>query len=299
VSEIKYDVTGVDHEKSRARTGEPPKPGVYRCKIRELNPGFSKGEDGKPDRSRPRIEVIAEVIDERYQGAYLYSYLTYDENSKWKFDQFLQAMGFDTEKNEKGKFKTEKMVGKTLKIRVRAGSNQSGEYRGEVGSFLPDDGEEDTSEDEEALEDMSDENDEELLEEEEEDLVEEEEEDREAELSAMSVDDLKPIAKDLGITLSGKTKKTLIEAILEAETAAEGEEEVIEDEEVIEEDESIEEDSDYLTEDQLKAMSPEELREVAKDFDLDVKALRVKSKVIAAILEAQGAPTGDDEEMPF
>ncbi len=69
----------------------------------------------------------------------------------------------------------------------------------------------------------------------------------------------------------------------------------------------------YLTEDDLQAMDIKELGKIATEFDLDPQALvvrnrakkvdldKTKAAVIAAILEAQGAPEGDDavDEDPF
>ena len=69
---------------------------------------------------------------------------------------------------------------------------------------------------------------------------------------------------------------------------------------------------EYLTEEQLQAMDVKELGKVATDFDIDPQALVVrhrnkkvnmeatKAAVIAAILEAQGAPAEDeDDDNPF
>lgn len=69
-----------------------------------------------------------------------------------------------------------------------------------------------------------------------------------------------------------------------------------------------EEDSDYVTEEELTAMDLKAVGEVAKEFDLDPKeyvvnfrgkfsSQRTQAKLIAAILEAQGAePEGSDGE---
>jgi len=71
---------------------------------------------------------------------------------------------------------------------------------------------------------------------------------------------------------------------------------------------SDEPEGEYLTEDQLAAMDVKELGKIAGEFDIDPQTLvvrnrakkvdlaKTKSAVIAAILEAQGAPADSDED---
>lgn len=302
---VKYDITKSDPESARAvGTMEPPKPGIYRFLISETNAGFAK-EGGNEDKSRPRLEVIFSCLDEKHKGAQLWLYIplpgSASENdfSNQKFDQLLQAVGFtDGKKNRKGELDTDKVLkGKTVKLRVRGGSNQNGDYRAEYGSVFPDDGEDEVAtSDDELMEE-----DEDVMEEDE--VLEDEEEafDAEArmgELAQMSVAELKAIGKEYGIKLGGLTKSTLVDAIVEAESEA-VEEEVLEDDEVMEDEEEVMEDEDeaeYLTRDQLTAMDRTELAQTARDFDITPAGMK-RSEVIDAILEAQQAP--DEDEEPF
>jgi hypothetical protein len=66
---IKYDVSEINPEDSAGGALEDPRPGVYNCVIKEINHGFSKGEDGKPDKSRARLEVVFQVQDDPYKGS--------------------------------------------------------------------------------------------------------------------------------------------------------------------------------------------------------------------------------------
>lgn len=159
MAKIKYDVSGVDHKKAREVINfESPTPGVYRAVVKEMNPGFSKGEDGKPDKSRPRIEVIFSITGpkakKQFIGAQLWYYLTFGEGyPKEKLDQFLQAFGVDTSKKSKGQFDTDDIIGEDCKIQVKKGSNQAGEYRGEVGNVMPADDADDDDDDDGDLDD--------------------------------------------------------------------------------------------------------------------------------------------------
>jgi hypothetical protein len=308
VVKVKYDISKSDPEQARAAGNfEAPKPGIYRYQISEVNAGFSKDGDNNQDKSRPRLEIIFSCLDEKYKGSQVWLYIPMpgstaeNEFSTQKLDQLLQAVGFsDGKRNRKGEFDSDKVLkGKVVKVRVRGGSNQSGDYRAEYGSVFPDDGV-DADGDTLTSDDELMEEDEEVMEDE---VMEDEEEAfdaeaRMAELSQMSVSDLKGIGKEYGIKLGGLTKSTLVDAIVAAEAEeAEAEEEVEEDE--IMEDEEVmedEEDVEYLTRDGLMAMDRAELAQTARDFDITPAGMK-RSEVIEAILEAQAAPEEDEE--PF
>lgn len=244
---------------------EPPKPGVYTAKIAEINAGFSKGEDGKPDPQRPRLEVIWEITDKRYKGARIWDYVTFGTNTQWKLAQFLNALGLGSKDNVSGEFDTKKLapkgtdIGKTGKpiawtssgsaearLRVRAGTNQSGEYRAEVGAILPM-----ADEDEDAVDEFGD------------------------------------------------------DAETEEETEEKEEVEEVEDDGEFEDDgeaEEVEEVTIYDA-DELKAMAPADIKELATYWEIDFKGKK-KSEVIAAIAKAQDdftseAAAEDDDDMPF
>lgn len=302
---VKYDIRGSDPDKAAAAGNfTPPRPGVYPFKIIEVNAGFSKS-DGEPDRKRPRLEVVFSCQDPRYKGGQVWLYLpvkgstAYEKVSEQKWDQLLQAVGYtDGKKNRSGEFDTDKiLLNKLVKVRVKEGANQGGEYRAEFGSVFPFDGDES----ELALDD--DLSDDDALADDDEELADEEEtgQDRAAELADTPVPDLKTMAKELGIVLKGKTKATLIEAIVEAEAAAAEEpddEEVIGDDDELE-DEATSSDDDYYTRDGLQEMTPAEIKTVAEQFDIVLKKGMKVGEVIDLILEKQGAGEDGDDELPW
>lgn len=241
---LKYDLSNSDADKAAGGADfEPPKPGVYEAKVREINLTHPKDQKtGKPDASRDMLEVVYEITDKKFKGSRLWDYIV-DVNdpeaaSAWKYDQFLQAFEVASKKKRKGTFDTDDIIGEACKIRVKAGSYK-GNYSADVGAVLAWNPDEDEESDDEEIEDDEDEieDDDDL---EEEDDIDEDEED--------------------------------------------------EDEEDEEEDDD---DGDYLTEDGLSEKSLAELKSIASD-DFEIDPLpKGKSKIIAAILEAQGA---DDEE---
>lgn len=152
---ITFDVSGSDPDNA-TKDVEPPKPGLYTCKVAEINPGFSKdSETGKPDKSRPRLEVVYRIQGKKSTGAPLWDYLSFSEASQWKLDQFLQAVGIATKKKRKGSFDTAKVVGKTVKVRV-VGEGSGDNYRARVKGVFKFDGAADEDADEEDVEDEED-----------------------------------------------------------------------------------------------------------------------------------------------
>lgn len=184
---ITFDVSNSDPDKA-TQDVEPPKPGVYLCKVAEINPGFSKDDDGKPDKDRPRLEVVYRIHKGNSKGAPLWDYLSFSEAAQWKLDQFLQAVGVANKKKRKGSFDSSKVIGKLVKVRV-TGQGSGEDYRARVrGVFAydPDLEEEETEEDE----DENGDEEEEEEETEEEETEEEEEEDDEVELDEDDLDQL-------------------------------------------------------------------------------------------------------------
>ena len=228
MAKIKYDVSGVDHKKAaEAANFEQPTPGTYRCKVREMNPGFSK-KDGKPDKTRPRIEVIFEVVDKKFKGARLWYYLTFGEGyPKEKFDQFLQAFGINTAKKSKGEFDTDRMVGKFCTVQVKKGTNQTGDYRAEVANVLPDQGENDDEDDDDVTDDDEDddvtEEDEEESSDDEEDDEDDEEEEPDDEYDTMDVKALRAELKSRDLETKG-AKPALIDRLRKDDAGGEDDE---------------------------------------------------------------------------
>lgn len=131
---IKFDVSDQDPDESTSAP-EPPPPGLYKAKILSAIPGYKTGEDGKPDKSAPRIEVTYEVIEtadsknKDYKGGgRVWDYVTFYETTKRRLDQFLQAVGVATGSKRTGQFDPEKLANKIVKIRVN-GRKGEDEYR--------------------------------------------------------------------------------------------------------------------------------------------------------------------------
>jgi hypothetical protein len=143
MAKVKYDVSGQDPEKSKARVFVDPQPGVYLCEIVECKPGF-KNVDGKPDKKQPRLEVIYEVIDDDVvppaaKGARLWDYISFGDSSKWKLDQFLLAVGETNTKKREGTFDTDSVIGMPVRIRVigsTIGEGQAARYKAEAKNVM-------------------------------------------------------------------------------------------------------------------------------------------------------------------
>lgn len=134
---IKFDVSASDPE-AAVGGGEPPKPGVYSCKIVGCKLGYKKKEDSEElDKSRPRIEVIYQVLDDgEFKGSQLYDYISLGEASVWKLDQFLLALGLASSKKRTGQWDPEKQKSKEVKVLVAKDNNSDGEYRAKVRKVL-------------------------------------------------------------------------------------------------------------------------------------------------------------------
>jgi len=314
---LKYDVSESDPEEAKAQgVFEAIKPGLYLFEISEVNVGFSKGDDGKPDKTKPRIEVVFKCLDAKYKNAQVWGYFvqkghpSYDKKAAQKFDQLLLAVKFtDGKKNRVGELDTDKHIkGKKVVVRVRAGKNQDGDARGEFGSVFPPEtptGSSDTTggtADDELIE-----GDDEVMENGDDEMIEEGEEidwdARRAELAGADVPSLKEIAKTYEVKITGMKKSEVVDALLafEKENVPAGDDDEIldDDEEIIEDDSNGKE---YLTRAGLLEMETAEIARIAKeDFDLVIKGKK-KSEVISMIIVAQAAPGDVDEngeEMPF
>lgn len=288
MAKVKVDMRGVDPEESMQSDYAPCPTGIHKAKIISCDPGYAKGEDGKPDKSRPKLTVVFRVVEGNYSQLWYHLSFSDKEYPRKKMDQFLQTVGILSKTKRTGEFDTDSIVNKIVNVTVAAERDRQ-EYTPRVVDVLP------ATNDDDDLDLSDDELDEEFTEEDTEDEEELEEElYTEDDLKSKSAADLRAILKgDFDITSKVRDKAKLIELILEAQGTDEEEDDDDlmddEDEEMMED----EEQSPFLTEAQLKAASVDELKGYAKDFDLSVKG-KTKAQVIAAILEAQGA----DEE-PF
>ena len=269
---LKFDVTGSDPARAN-QNFEPPKPGVYRAKVAEINSGFSK-TDGKPDRTKPRLEVIYHIQHPDYMNAPLWDYIAFTEASQWKLDQFLQATGVATAKKRKGSFDTDRLIGKFVNVRVRAGKNLQDEYKADVGGVWAATEEDEDFEDEDAEEEEDLEEDEDEDEEDEE--AEEEEDEPEDVYAGMSVAQLRTAAKDKGLETKGTASAIKTRLIEFDEAQAEEDEEDEEDEEA--------EDDGY------DALSLKDLRAELDERGLEHAEVKGKANLIALLRENDEEP---------
>lgn len=249
---IEFDVSNSDPEAAISSGNfESPQPGIYTVAVKSVTPGFSKNNDGSLDKNRPRVEVIFQVQDPPYKGSQLWYYLTFGEAALWKLDQFLQVFGIATANKRKGSFKPSQVEGKKCKVRIRAGKDNSNNYRGEVAAVLPltaesngasassaDDadifGDSDTGTDDTVIEGTATEATNETVDEpSDDDLFADESADEpatptytEAELKPMSPPQIGEIAATLGISVKGKKKSEVIREILEKQMANDDDEEM-------------------------------------------------------------------------
>lgn len=246
---VKFDVRSSDPDKAISG-GEQPPPGLYKAKIKELKTGYAKGDDGEPDKTRPRLEVVYELVGKKNANfVNLYDYLSFSEAAQWRLDQFLQAVGVASKSKRTGTFKTEQYLGHPVRIRVK-GETYNNEYRARVGQVMggsDEDLEDDDfvgGDDEGVPGDTANEDEGEIANEDTEDPEEPEEDEpepeefdregRQVELKELDIKALREIATGLDIkdrTVRAK-KATLVPAILDAEEAAGGEGEEPEEEDL-------------------------------------------------------------------
>lgn len=213
-------------------------------------------------------------------------------------------------------------------IKTKMGKDQNGDPRAEVQSFLlpkgaKDDDDEDDDEDEDDVEDADDDDedddddddasddddededdedsdddeDEEDDDDEEDDEEDEDDDDgaRKAELEALTIAKLRPIAKALDIDTKGLDKVALISSILEEEAEAAGS---ADDEDDEDEDED---DAESELREELEELSEIALRKRAKAAGAKLAQYKgkEKSEVIDLIVELELEDEEDDDEEPF
>lgn len=304
MAKVKYDVTGTEFGQQKEFAAQPKK-GVYPAKIVEINPGFSKGEDGKPDKSRPRLEVIYEIMDkdavspegESAFGARIWDYVSpKSEAAEWRYAAWLEALGIagEKKKDRKGEFDTDEYVGAMVKIRVKPDTNLDGDYRAKVGGIfalpedeVPSDDDEDDDEDNEDNEDDEEED--------------EEDEEEEVDYSELTIKDLRELVVERELltkkkAAAEKKKKALIE-LLEEDDASDEDEDEDEDEDDGDEDDEDEDDDDEGDEDEeelpFEEWSIKELRTECEKRGLNSKG---KKAALVKRLEADAEDDDDDED---
>lgn len=285
---IRYDVTGSDPDEAEQIQGdfESPRPGQYVAKILEMK---KKGSGGDP--KKPMLEVVFEMINADKKSnlssvkskARMWYYLMLPGHPSFepgafvvqKLDQFLLAIGVAGKKSKrKGTFDPDEHTDKEVGLVVRAGTNQEGEYRGEVASVFVYDPEtfgqdvEDDDDDVSGLED--------------EDIEVEDDEDGDVEpYEEWALADLRAELEARELDTKGK-RAAMVERLEEDDASTEEEPE----EESEEEEEDDEEEGEY------DSMSIKELRAELEARDLDVKGTK---PTLISRLEDNDENGGEDE----
>lgn len=152
MAKVKIKVGKTDVEKGAASGDfEEAPPGLYTAVLDTCKPGHAKGEDGKPDKSRPYLECIYKFTGEGRDGDKLsknygqvWDYVSFSEAAKWKLAQFAMAMGIPV--NAKGELDGEleiedgkpgTVIGREVIVRIKKDSDQDGNYRAKVGAVMP------------------------------------------------------------------------------------------------------------------------------------------------------------------
>lgn len=207
---------------------ETAPPGLYVAKLTSCEQHYAKGDGGKPDKKRPSLECIWQIVGVGREGekspvrySQIWDYVSQrdSEDVHWKQAQFAAAMGLgDGSKNVNVTKDTEEFVGTLALIRVKKDKSQDGEPRAKISWMGPNEGDEadafeeaegDEAEgDEEAFEDG------EAVGEEDDTLYDADD------LKAMDRDEFKALCEQYEIKVKGKKKSELIDLVLEAQQAA-------------------------------------------------------------------------------
>lgn len=114
---LKYDVSGEDHAKNAGGGWTPPKNNsIHACRITDCK----VGRKDKNDPETERLEIVYTVLTEgEHAGFRGYEYINLGPASKWKMDQFLQAVGINTEEKSKGTANEKEWIGSVVKVRFK------------------------------------------------------------------------------------------------------------------------------------------------------------------------------------
>ncbi len=215
---IKYDVQEVE---GGGDFDTPVPIGVYPAKIDSL------AEDTSKSSGNPMLVAIYKISNGDWKGRLLWDYIVLSDAAAWKLKQFVEAVGL----KNKGSLDTKKLVGTSVRVRVRHDSSEEFGTRAKVGAVLPLHTDEEEPDDEEPDDD-------------EDDATEDTGDDEEItfeDLDEYEMDDLKELndAEELGVRITAKSKvetvRAKVAAALELEPAEEDEPEDDDDDEAEEE----------------------------------------------------------------
>lgn len=253
---IKYDVSKSDAEKAVGGDFEQPKPGVYTAKVVSITDTHPKDQKtGRPDKKRHMLEIVYEVVDKKFKGSRVWDYIVdYTDPESASIWKWDQFLqAFGYASKKKRKGTFDTDDVVGERCKIRIkGDSYDGEYRAKIGAVLAIGDDEDEEIDDDEMDDDD-------------ELEDDELEDEDDDIEEGDDDDLDDDDDD---------------------------EEILDDDDDEEEEEDEDDDSDYLTEDDLRAMDKDDLKATAKDFDVSIKGKK-KGAIIEEILEAQAAP-GDE-----
>jgi hypothetical protein len=272
MAKIKFDVSDVEP----GMDFDTPVPvGVYKMRITDIEETTSS-KDGKD-----MLKIELTIINGEYKGRKVWDYIKYsDENSAWKWMQFLEAVGLVKGKKKTGTFDTAKVEGTVIVVKTKIEKSEEYGESSKVASMqpLPAEQAEEEDEDPEAEEEETEPEDDDA-----EGGDEDEEEWTVADVRAMDLDELKETIDDyeLDIKVTKKSKaKTIQDKIIE-EWGLEEEAEEDEDEEEL----------DY------SEMSVAELKATLEERGLSTKGK--KAGLIKRLEKDDAKESGGSESDPF
>lgn len=126
--------------------------GIYIGELVQVDPGYAKGEDDKPDKSRPYLECQWKLVGVGREGAELperygnvWDYVTFGEETDWKRAQFGSAVGLPVKNGEiDGEIEIEEgkpgtVIGKKAIMRIKheKGRTAEDDSRAKIGWMGP------------------------------------------------------------------------------------------------------------------------------------------------------------------
>jgi hypothetical protein len=288
---ISFDVTDQEEDLD-FYVGPDPTRGAYRAKVGALT--FQE----KNSKGDPMLTLRAVITDGQYSGWAGWDRITLTEASKWKLAQLIRALGLPDKINLR-KLMQEANKGKALGILVGPDTDAQGNPTVGVKRLFPiskldDDAE--YSGDDDANVDPDSTDDADVEEGTDDDNAEDGSDDDDGdgdiwtreELEELSPEDLRAVAAGKGITYNKRTKdEALVDSILESQGGEpdDGDDDGDDD---ADGDGSGDDDSVY-TEEELKALDPSDLKEVAETLGVESPSGK-KLLLIKQILKAQEAP---------
>lgn len=127
-NKVRIKASTDDFEKAEQDQGEfvLPPAGYYVLQLKEVNPGFSKDDDGKEDKKRPRLECVWSIVgvgveDAPVEDNYgnVWDYITFGDSAGWHRAQWLKACDItDGTKEFDGEVDIDELIGTKIVARL-------------------------------------------------------------------------------------------------------------------------------------------------------------------------------------